>query len=206
MNKKYRICALVLSLLLFTGCMGKVEQKEENKAPAELVTEEQNQEEERLVSFLEPALQEAVQEQLNKKTIYESDMEKITSITIHGNKKSVDISELNMFQNLKTLSILDAKIENISVLWELKKIEKLILRNDKISDLKGIENCQSIQFLDLRGNLIQSSEELKQLSNLHTIYVSDSFDRTCLDFLVGRFRNADVKTKQYLLSKQYHLE
>lgn len=204
MNKRHVICGLVLGILLATGCAEDLEQKKENKAPA--VSVDENQEQGILVEFSNPIIQKAVQKQLNKEKIYESDIEKVKRLTIEEEGQKIDGSEIRQFENLIALSVSGVEIENLSELWELEKLETLCLRNDNISDLQGIEKCQTIQYLDLRGNPIDYSEELEKLQNLHTIYVSDSFDRSCLEFLVGHFRNADVKTKQYLLSKQYHLE
>ena len=72
--------------------------------------------------------------------------------------------------------------------------------------MSGIEKFGQLQLLDIRGNQIDDVSVLEKMPTINSIYVDDNFDREQLDFLVGKFRDADPLTRAYLLKKQHNLE
>ena len=97
-------------------------------------------------------------------------------------------------------------MNNLDVLASCPNLSKLIISYNQYENLNGIEACENLQYLDIRGTFIQDVSCLSELQQFNTIYVDDEFDRTQLDFMISNFRNGDLLTKKYLLEKQYNLK
>ena len=67
------------------------------------------------------------------------------------------------------LAIIEQDIDNLLQICKLEKLESLILRTTKISDITGIEKLQNIEYLDLSDNNINDISLLKKLNKLFWI-------------------------------------
>ena len=122
-----------------------------------------------------------------------------------GDNSFQELGYMGNLDQLQELHIDDNYLDNLEVLQSCPNLERLILSYNQFTSLEGIEQCQKLQYLDIRGTQIEDVSVLSGLSEFNTIYVDDDFDRSQLDFMIGNFRNGDIKTKQYLLEKQYNL-
>lgn len=112
---------------------------------------------------------------------------------------------MGTFDQLQELSLSDNYVSALDVLEGCPNLIKLNISYNQFTSLDGILVCEGLEHIDLRGTNISDIGLLEKLPNFNTIYVDDNFDRTKLDFMIGNFRNGDIKTKQYLLEKQYNL-
>ena len=106
---------------------------------------------------------------------------KIESLTEFVNIQELNLSSnnidkiegLNTLESLKVLNLASNKISKIEGLGDLKQLRKLILSYNRISSLEGFSFLHGPQFnlryLDLRGNCIESLNELTFLFGLNHI-------------------------------------
>lgn len=228
-KKSYAILALVFLALVIVFILlirGKnpVIENEQSNPPKEVAVVSKE------VKFKDKELGNVIKKYLGKQRIYENDLKTVTRLAIRNTEKIKDFSELKRFENLQELTITrcsiddipmkaDIKFENVEVLTvsnnQLTNLEilkrfpnltRLNVSTNKITDISAIGLCKDLEYVNLLNNMVENEECIKALGKLHTIYVDDDFDRTQLKFMVGKFRNADVLTKKYLLEQQYDLD
>lgn len=122
-----------------------------------------------------------------------------------GNNAFQQLGYMGDLEQLQELSIDRNYLDDLEVLQSCPELIKLDLSYNQYTSLKEIDQCKNLQYLDIRGTHVEDVSLLEELEEFNTIYVDDNFDRTQLDFLINNFRNGDIKTKQYLLTKQYNL-
>lgn len=84
-----------------------------------------------------------------------------------------DLSELEYYKNLKTLSLKDYGLKNTSGLKEVKGLVSLNLSGNKnLSDLTGIEGMESLESLDIRETAVSDIGAVKSLSSLKSLDIS----------------------------------
>lgn len=84
-----------------------------------------------------------------------------------------DLSELEYYKNLKTLSLKDYGIKNTSRLKGVRGLVSLNLSGNKnLSDLTGIEGMESLESLDIRETAVSDIGVVKSLSSLKSLDIS----------------------------------
>ena len=99
-----------------------------------------------------------------------------------------DISVLTKMPNLERLSIAGENITDISPLFSLEKLHELVINDNPISSLEGIENLRSLNRIELRGTLVSDLTPLYQLPSLQGIWVGNC--RNITD--ISGFENTDM--------------
>lgn len=133
------------------------------------------------------------------------ELKNITELNLSSNKidTMTDLSELS---RLEILIISDNNLENISFLKGNKSIVQLDISQNNISDLSELSTCTGLESLSLYGYNKMDLSPLHELPNFNSIYLSQTFDRSEVDFLMGRFNTADKYTKVYLITKMRGLD
>jgi internalin A len=153
-------------------------------------------------------------------------LKKLTELILPRNRIT-DVSPLSMMTGLERLDLSGNPITTVPSLSALQNLVWLSLDNTKITDLEFLQDsalvalhinytevksfapladCEKLECMTMYGYLDMDMTPLHQLPNFHSIYVSEGFDHTELDFLVGRFRLADNYTKVYLVLKNRGLK
>lgn len=153
-------------------------------------------------------------------------LSKLKVLDLSGNA-ILDISELLVLKELEQLNISGNPIETIPNLSHMQNLTVLDLDNTDISDLafmKGssvsvlhisytnlsnfapLAECENLEVLYMYGYHFMDLTPLHQLPQFHSIYLSQGFDHSQVDFLVGRFMMADKYTRIYLVLKNRGLD
>lgn len=98
--------------------------------------------------------------------IYTSDVVNITSFYIPSANVINRIDGIEYFTNLKTFSMINNQISDVSPLLELKSLTSLSLMNNQISDISSLSGLVNLTNLGLGSNQINDISPLSGLSNL----------------------------------------
>ena len=92
-----------------------------------------------------------------------------------GNMKSLP-NILSCLHQVKNLHVLDGYFERIPLpILEMSNLLSLSLRDNKINCISGVSSLEKLEFLDLGQNKIsQIDEEIGQLQSLKKIYLDDN--------------------------------
>ena len=133
-----------------------------------------------------------------------SDMSALKVLDLSNNAFQ-KLDKMGDFPSLQELNIYRNHLESLEVLEGCPNLMKLNLSYNDFHSLDGILQCEKLEYLDIRSTEIEDVKMLKELPEFNSIYMDEGVDRSQLDFMIGHFRNGDIKTKQYLLQKQYSL-
>ena len=126
------------------------------------------------IVFSDEVFAKVIKEELNKDTFYQSDLNKVESLTI-TEQELTDISDLEYFKGLKTLIINGTDITDIGVIGKLPNIEELYLKKNRIDTIKGIENAQTLVYIDLSENKLSDISPLFSLEKVEVLNVSGNY-------------------------------
>lgn len=150
-----------------------------------------------------------------------TELSELKVLNLSGNKIS-DISGLLVLDGLEELNVSDNPIAKIPNLSGMQNLTVLNLDNTSISDLNfmrgsavselhisytnvtGVEilaDCKKLECLYMYGYNSMDLTPLQQLPNFHSIYLSQGFDHSQVDFMAGKFMMADKYTRVYLVLK-----
>lgn len=131
------------------------------------------------VVFTDPALEKAIQSELNLEgqTITIADAASTTSLDLNGEAKGEedkikDLTGLSAFDNLEELNLSSNLIDDLEELGEMKTLQSLDLGGNRISDLTPLQNLQSLEYLDVLDNEIASLEPISELTGLQMLDAS----------------------------------
>jgi len=139
------------------------------------------------IAFKDVNFENAIRKSINKPTgnITETDVQKITKLSIHELKSIKDISGIEYFTNLREFNLTDSSVSDISSLSRLTKLRKLSLPNNEIVDITPIKGLTNLIFLDLKNssleyigqhkNRISNISALSGLKNLKTLCISSDY-------------------------------
>ncbi|GIP34479.1 leucine-rich repeat domain-containing protein [Paenibacillus sp. J2TS4] len=146
------------------------------------------------ISFPDPYFEQTVREVINKPEgdilvsdvhgltdlyIFEREITNITGIqyfsdlrnlTTHSTKIE-DISPIQGLTKLEYLSFTDGQLVDISVLRNLKNLRSLSFQNNKIEDITPLSGLPYLNFLNLSYNHIEDISPLSNLTNLRSLYL-----------------------------------
>ncbi len=89
------------------------------------------------------------------------------------NESIIDLKPLSTLNKLEYLDLnQNYTIEDISPIYKLTNLKKLILYSNPIKDISGIGNLINLKYLDLLDLPINNISSLSNLINLETLYVS----------------------------------
>jgi len=151
------------------------------------------------ITFKDINFENAIRKNLNKPTgdITETDVQKITKLSVHELKSIKDISGIEYFTNLMEFSLTDSSVSDISSLSSLTKLKKLSLPNNEITDITPLKGLTNLIFLDLKNssleyigqhkNRISNISALSGLKNLKNLCISSDYikDYSPLESLRG---------------------
>ncbi len=141
--------------------------------------------------------------------------------------KITDITPILDLESLIEADFSDNLIEQIPNLSQAKKLTKLSLAGNRISalsfakdsnllslnisycqilDLSPLSECRTLEELYLYGYRDMDLSPLHDLPNFCSLFLSQSFDRSQVEFLIGEFKQADRYTKVYLVAQDRGLE
>ena len=152
-----------------------------------------------VVTFLDPNLEAAIRETLNKPSepIYASELAGLASLSTRtfnrgieslsglqyctnltdlylGSNQISDISALANLTNLTELELFGNEISDVSSLANLTKLTDLDLWANEISDISPLASLTNLTHLDLAGNQISDISPLTNLTNLTDIRLEDN--------------------------------
>ena len=94
----------------------------------------------------------------------------LTSLTLKWNRIS-DISVIKGLTNLTSLHLCDNKISDISAIKELTNLTCLELDENQINDISAIKELTNLTCLELNENQISDISAIKGLTNLHKLHL-----------------------------------
>ena len=145
----------------------------------------------------------------------------LRELDLSGNEIIV-VSTLLKLENLEKLNLSDNPVQNMPALADLEHLSVLNLDSTSIQDLEFLEGsgvkelhisytsltdvellgqCKELECLYLYGYNEMDLTPLHELENFNSIYLSQGFDRSEIDFMAGRFMLADKYSKVYLVLK-----
>ncbi|MBR5125144.1 MAG: leucine-rich repeat domain-containing protein [Oscillospiraceae bacterium] len=149
-----------------------------------------------LAKFADKEMERAIRETLGvreSEILYTNVLWDITEFTVPVT--TVDLSDLNLLPYLKSLTIPDQNLDDLSILSHLNKLEKLDLTGsmvhpDALSDLAvlpsltdltlsgcglstiaGLDGIQTLTRLNLSNNTLRNLEVLSDMENLQELYL-----------------------------------
>jgi len=193
--KKTTLLLLLTFLLFFGSCGEDSTNKNEDPDKNEVGDSETSDEDVTEVVFTDEAFKACIKdltgaEEIDPKTLAEIKILRCTNMGI------TDISGIEAFASLETLSLFENSIEDISKLAELtnlkevelgvnmisdlsplselSSVEKLSVSFNKVSDITTIKGIASIKWLNLDANKISDISPLLELANLEWITVEQN--------------------------------
>lgn len=129
-------------------------------------------EEDFIVSFKDSNLEAVIREEIgkNKGDIYKSDVSRITFINA-SNRNVSSLEGIENLEGLKSLTLWDNSLTDISPLKGLSKLENLSLDNNMISDIAPLRNLINLESLGLNNNCIKDISALSELVNIQKLYI-----------------------------------
>lgn len=141
-----------------------------------------------------------------------------------------DVAELHNVPKLREYNIQRNSISNITSLGDLPSLSRLTLSNNLLADIHFLRNYPQVEYLSINGNIrlstledlagaeglmsiniqdtqIQDLSVLEELSKNHRfcgIYLDEEFDRSKINFMVGKFRMGDIPTRIYINNQKYN--
>ena len=107
----------------------------------------------------------------------ESEMLQITSLYLSYRDKTIDLSGLEYAKNLEGLTIREGQYENLNVLYNLEKINRLDLESDKVKNLKNFKTVNTLESLYLSNHTQDASlidyKYLEGLTSLKELSILD---------------------------------
>uniref|UniRef100_A0A3B5KM27 Geranylgeranyl transferase type-2 subunit alpha n=1 Tax=Takifugu rubripes TaxID=31033 RepID=A0A3B5KM27_TAKRU len=88
----------------------------------------------------------------------------VTHISLSSNQLEQLPPQFAMLQCLEVLEADNNKIEKLEGVYQLPKLEEVLLRNNKIStlaDLQPLASCPKLKHLDLRGNPVTQTDNIE---------------------------------------------
>ena len=128
------------------------------------------------VVFPDPNLREKIAETLGKpagETLTVSDMLTLTAFTAN-NANIQNLTGLQHASNLKTLSLDDNILSDITPLAELPQLTKLSLNNNRLSDVAQFMTLAHLQTLSLDANNLSDVTPLASLTQLTTLSLNNN--------------------------------
>jgi len=113
----------------------------------------------------------------------------------------VDISEIKIFKNIKTLILNNNLILNISVLKNLKYLEKLYIGFNKIKDISLIQYLNNLYELDI-NNLILNLNQIQYINkckNLKILWCYKGFKEN--NSIISKQLNNNIEIYSYEYNK-----
>ena len=138
-------------------------------------------------------------------------MEKNRIISFNGSL--TNLTELNVKENeletlganmpnIEVLKISENRIYDLSHLYKYTSLVELWASDNPYASIKGISSLRKLELLDIRTTKVSDVTELQQIETFNSIYLSEEFDHSQVEFLRGRFKKADTYTKKYLLTEK----
>lgn len=139
------------------------------------------------------------------------DVSEVSSLSL---LKEADLSQNMIYQapdvseipELAELDLAENHIDSLSFMKGNKCIVSLDISSNVISDLTDLSGCNNLEKLYLYRYSSMDLSPLKQLEKFNSIYLSQDFDRSKIDFMINNFANGDQYTRIYLVSKARGLE
>ena len=150
-----------------------------------------------LVEFADPAMETAVRSSLGVSEdtqLYTNDLWAITSFTVPADTKDFsdlaylsylqeltianitadNLSAISGMSQLTTLSITNTPVssEELEVIGSLPKLQKLTLKNCRLTTSAGLANAETLVYLDLQDNTIRDIQALASMEQLTELYLS----------------------------------
>lgn len=119
-----------------------------------------------------------------------SKLQNLREFTIVRNAKIENLSSLEKLKKLETLSISNSRIADMSSLSWVNSLKHLILENCDITDLSFLRGLKNLRTLNLNHNLISKIGALDTLTQIEYLYLKDNQIRD--PFPVYKFHNLDI--------------
>ncbi|MED2040642.1 NEAT domain-containing protein, partial [Bacillus wiedmannii] len=121
-----------------------------------------------------------LRELVNKKVFHRKDLNtpitkeellQVKKLFLNTNE-ILDYSALKYMPNLKSLTVLNAKITDPSFFANLKQLNHLALRGNEFSDVTPLVKLDNLASLDLSNNKITNVAPLVEMKNVKSLYLS----------------------------------
>ena len=84
-----------------------------------------------------------------------------------------DLSILYKMPNLERLTIAGENISDVTPIGSLLKLKELVINDNPIESLDGLENCKSLRRIEMRGTLVSDLSPLYKLSNIEGMWIGN---------------------------------
>ena len=126
-------------------------------------------------------------------------------VDISGNL-IMEIPEIASKESLIELDLAENFVGSLDFMKNNESITSLDISDNNIKNLNDLAGCNNLEKLYLYKYSSMDLTPIENLEKINSIYLSESFDRSKVDFLVNDFANGDIYTRIYLVSKTRGLE
>ena len=116
------------------------------------------------------------------------------------------ISSLKDSETLIELDLAENRLDSLSFMVGNKSITSLDVSGNDITALDDLAGCEVLEKLYLYKYLDMDLTPLHNLPAFNSIFLSETFDRSKIDFMIGNFSTGDKYTRIYLVSKARGLD
>ena len=119
------------------------------------------------------------------------DIKKVNRITLTGNISNEDMKELYNFYSLKSINIVDAKIDSLDGIENANRIEEINIENSTIGNYSKLKNLKNIATINLKKMQQEQVEKFftenfeAEWNNLQILNIKNCTNLTNLEFLEG---------------------
>lgn len=110
------------------------------------------------------------------------------------------VPNLSGMEDLVALNLDDTGVADLSFM-QGASVSELHISYTNINNIAILSECEKLESLYMYGFNFMDLTPLQQLPHFHSIYLSQGFDHSQVDFLAGRFMMADKYTRVYLVLK-----
>lgn len=122
-----------------------------------------------LLNFSDKEFEKEMQKLFQKEEIYNSDLRNLTYIRNFRIMTNFQTLALEKCKNLKSVSITNCDVSDISVIGTLNQIESIDFSGNNLKSLDGLESAKTLKEVTLKSNRIDSMDQLYKPSRITEI-------------------------------------
>ena len=175
---------LICAVVALVGCHAgnkKNASKAKAIAEAKAAAEAEAKRQSTIVEIADPIVEKAIRDQLKKPTgeLTKADLEEVTYLSLKNNQLTEVPKGLEKCAKLKKLILFNNRLTDVSALANLTQLEWLFLDFNQLTDVQGLEKLPQLTGLNIDFNkLTEVPKGLEKLTQLEKLSVKSNFDLT----------------------------
>lgn len=109
------------------------------------------------------------------------------------------------YLNTLNLKQTDINNESFNSIIGAEGLQHICISYTKVDDLECLLRFHELESIEIIGLTIDEFEHLQEFEKLNSIYLDKKVDRSSIDFLESNFKDGDIYTKSYVVSKRNNI-